>query len=568
MTDPRFYFRLSCRRFAAALLIILTAAVGANAAGTVVAIVNGDSISTDALANELTRIHNSQMGGATHGEFSLDRLLQRQINNLLIAQEAQTIGLAEDSELVQQVRNFREGLAYRALLKEIVPDSVPVSDDEIRAGFRDNFRRFRVSFATVIDSALAFALRDSLRAGTSFGEIVQRHSIDRFKDKNGDAGLFALIDLPVDLQTPIRSATVGDILDPYYTERVWVIGRVDQELAADSTVYDSVATGLRGFLQERKRQAIRAGYVDGLRSQIPITIDSVAVDSILDQMQAGLPTPDRVAARIGDAQVVRAPDLRNKYIHRISRDPSPYVREILYATLNEQIETALLKAAAARLDYATQARFAVPVKAMRDSLLVARYLNDVIAPAVTVPDSEVNAVYQANLSIYRAPDRIKIATITHSTADSTEADYQKIKAGADFAWIARQSSADEWRVAGGAHDWMAVNQFPQVLAVPLDTAKIGTVLPPVSLQEGEIIFKLLDRERGATLPLDRVESQIRAKLMQRAQLAAIDNAMRELRNSADVRIFDEALNSLRISAPQTPLDDDKAPAESHGKTQP
>lgn len=552
----------------AALLALGRPAAAAAPESGVIAVVNGDSITTDMMVEELGRIHSSQMGARHRTDFSIDRLLQRLINNILMAQESEAIGLGTDSTLERQVRDYREGLAYRALLRDITPDSIAITDDELRAGFAEHFRRFRLTFISTVDSGLSAALHDSIVGGASMAELAARHSVDKFKDQGGAAGDYALIDLPMDLQPRLREFPVGTVLQPFFLQRVWALIRIEEALPPDSAAFDSVSEGLRGFLQDQRRTAIRREFVERTRSEIAVFVDSAQVDSVIVVMQAGLPASTQVVVRVGDRRVLTAAEIRNKYIHRIAGQTDRQAHDVLYETLREQVETMLLKEAAARTSFADQPRFDVTVTALRDSLLITRYLEDVIGPTVVVPDSEVAANYRDHQEQYREPKRVKIATITHTTADSTEADYRKLVAGADFAWLARQSSTDSWREQGGTHDWMTLDQFPQPLRGQLDTLSIGTILPPTSLEEGEIIFRLLDREPGAVMPFEKVEPRIRSALVQRAQFAAIERAMQELRKTAEIEIYEGALHSLRVSGPTEPVESEAAPAESHGTTQP
>lgn len=71
-------------------------------------------------------------------------------------------------------------------------------------------------------------------------------------------------------------------------------------------------------------------------------------------------------------------------------------------------------------------------------MLVVNYLQSVIGPTIKVSDDEeeISTYYQANLNQFRKPGRVRITTISRATLERTQADYEKVLAGADFAWIA------------------------------------------------------------------------------------------------------------------------------------
>jgi len=213
----------------------------------------------------------------------------------------------------------------------------------------------------------------------------------------------------------------------------------------------------------------------------------------------------------------------------------------------EQIEGALLQSEASEPKFSDAEDVREPVKAFEDSVLVIAYLQDVVAENVKVTPDEIAASYEQNKNLYREPGRYKVATITRKSEQEADSDYQKLQAGTDFVWLARHHSTDEAREQGGEHDWATSDKVPVDLGSALDTMKIGAVCRPVQTPTGQVIVKLLDRQQGPILPLDRVKGSIEAMLTRKKQLEAIDTIIKKLRTGAQIHIEEHVINELRVT---------------------
>lgn len=521
----------------------------------VVAYVNGRPISTKALERELVRIHMSGMmqDSVSRAQFSVDRLVQRLINDAILADEARAIGLNEDPEVADRVTELRDRLAYAKMMAEQFPDTFKASEDEIRREYVHMFERFDLRMICVADSVLSAALADSMRAGAEMAALAQTHSVDRYREKGGAAGYWPLAQAPALLQPSLEKSAPGQLIGPRKLWGVWTLIRVEGRAPADSSVVlDSVRAQLVEKIIVEKRAAALRELANSLRGRVAIKVDSVTVDSILIRMGLGLDPSPSVVARVGQDRALSETDLRNKYIHRVVANTDANPRDVLYGVLDDEIQTLLLREAAAASRYVADSSILVQTRAYEDSILVINYLRDIVEAKVTVSDTAVQNYYERNRDRYREPSRFKISTLTRATVEEAEASYNLLRSGTDFAWLARKQSADDAAERGGDRGWYPNAKIPLEARMALDTLSLGLATTPVRTEDGFVIYRLADRQPGALLPLDRVRGSIESAVKRQAQLDAINATVKELRAAATIQIQEDVLHSLQISGKNEP----------------
>lgn len=540
---------MSLRNLIFLLLFSLVSCLALAQETEVIATVNGDEITTDMMAKELGRIHSAQSEEVNRADFSLDRLLQKIINNRLLLMDARSLGMDEEKTVVDAVRWFRETAAYQTLLEDTRPKDWNVPENELRDGFDRYYRRAMLRLICVVDSSLSCAIADSIKSGVSMASLATRHAIDKYKNLGGDAGVYPLYDVPEDLSKTLETATPGQLFGPMFLWNTWVVVRPEAFLPPEEEIYDSVKVILQKQILIDKGNEFRRGFIAREGTTIPVWVDTVAVDSIPVMMGMGRDAGDNIVLRVGKDRELSAKDLQNKYVHRVVGRSDRDTYKVLWEALGEQYEVMMLKEIAKRNSYVEDPRLDQEANEFRDSMMVVNYLQTVIAPTVKVSDAEAQTFYNTNTDLFVGPSRVRVAIISRASATEAQSDYERILAGADFNWIAKQYSTDEYKDLGGLRDWASLSQFPRELAVQLDTMALGTCLPPLAGEGSYVVMKLVDRERGSKLSFNEAKPGIIGQIQQQKQLAAIDATIKDLRANADIKINDDVLKSLQVSGP-------------------
>jgi peptidyl-prolyl cis-trans isomerase D len=140
---------------------------------------------------------------------------------------------------------------------------------------------------------------------------------------------------------------------------------------------------------------------------------------------------------------------------------------------------------------------------------------------VTVPPSDVQRYYNDNIQQYSTPERVRASHILLNTGGKDEAVVRKqaeellakVKAGADFAALAKQYSEDPAsKDKGGDLDFFPRGQMVAEFEQSAFSLQPGQISDLVKTSYGFHIIKVVAREEGTTQPLETVRPQIQETL--------------------------------------------------------
>lgn len=170
-----------------------------------------------------------------------------------------------------------------------------------------------------------------------------------------------------------------------------------------------------------------------------------------------------------------------------------------------------------------------------DSLVeqLERGVRDVPAP----DEKALRAYYMKHPGLFTEPEQVRLSVILlkvdpsarRPAWDKAEAEandiYKKLKAGADFAEIARKRSGDaESAKAGGDMGYLHRGMLPEALHGEVDKLVPGAISPPVRLLEGVAVLRLADRKPQRLRGYDEVRPRA-AELVRRERSDAAWNAL-------------------------------------------
>ena len=139
----------------------------------------------------------------------------------------------------------------------------------------------------------------------------------------------------------------------------------------------------------------------------------------------------------------------------------------------------------------------------------------------TVTPTEVQQYYNGNITQYQTPEQVRASHILLNTAGKDEAAVRKqaedilqqVKAGADFAGLAKKFSEDEGSKAnGGDLDYFSRGRMVPEFEAAAFALEVGQVSDIVRSQFGFHIIKVVDKKPAVTRSLDEVRPQIEEQL--------------------------------------------------------
>ena len=199
-----------------------------------------------------------------------------------------------------------------------------------------------------------------------------------------------------------------------------------------------------------------------------------------------------------------------------------------YRRRNEKVkvELAVFKADAFRksiqpTDTELQTRFDANKEAYRlpEKRRVKYLLVDAVSlkPRMTATQQEIESLYKRNQAMYSTPEQIRSSHILFKTEGKDEAVVKKqaeavlakVKAGGDFAALAKQYSEDGSKDAGGDLDYKGRGEFVKEFEDAAWALEVGKVTPElVKSQFGFHIIKLTDKRAATTKTINDVRPQL------------------------------------------------------------
>jgi len=148
-----------------------------------------------------------------------------------------------------------------------------------------------------------------------------------------------------------------------------------------------------------------------------------------------------------------------------------------------------------------------------------RYLSvdaEALRAKMTVTPQEAQARYNQNIQVYSTPEQVRASHILFKTEGKDEAEVRKqaeavlakVKAGEDFAALAKQYSEDTSKDQGGDLDYFGRSAMVKEFEDAAWTLAPGEVSEIVQTQHGFHIIKTTDKRAAATKTFAEVRAQV------------------------------------------------------------
>jgi foldase protein PrsA len=184
-----------------------------------------------------------------------------------------------------------------------------------------------------------------------------------------------------------------------------------------------------------------------------------------------------------------------------------------------------------------------------------------VAPLVHVSDSDIAAYFAKNHATLDKPAQIRarhILVADEKTADMIEA---KLKAGGNFAELAKQYSTDpSTKDKGGELGFFGAGQMVKPFQEAAAATPVGATSAPVKSPFGWHIINVEEKKPALKATLASARAQIKDTLTQQAQQQQIPVFLQGLRAKANINVLDDRFKDL--FPPPLPTPPPAAPAAS------
>ncbi|MGI6643142.1 MAG: peptidylprolyl isomerase [Bacillota bacterium] len=136
----------------------------------------------------------------------------------------------------------------------------------------------------------------------------------------------------------------------------------------------------------------------------------------------------------------------------------------------------------------------------------------VILAELNIQDDEVEAYFEENKDDFGQQESISVRLMTLATSDEANAVLAELKAGGDFASIAKEKSIDTATSdMGGDMGWVVKGDLPEELESIAFAMEKDDLSEPIETEDGWVIIQVTDRKEDKPAVFEEVKDQVRLR---------------------------------------------------------
>jgi hypothetical protein len=529
-------------------------------AETPLAVVNDEPITLQDLTRRISSMHEGRRDASTSVKKNYARLLQRIIAAELIVQEAREIGLDETDAIAAQIDSYsRRHLISLLTSKQLA--SVEPDEEQVDELYRKMSREFLVTTLTFREEEDILSFEEQLRSADDFHDLAKRfiHAGKAQGEIDGQRYM-KLKDLLPGIAKAAFDMQIGSTSQIFRAREGFLIFHVD-----DIRVYEDPA------LRDKARQEVLASlrrqklkeYADFLEQKY-VTIDEELLDEMSFEGRRGgvlglgkrepfdyqtLLDDERVLATVhGDesftvtvADLARA--LEKKFFHGVDRalDRRDKLNEKKRAILEDILfqKIARMEAVEQGLDQTTD--YADAVEEYTNALIFEQFVNKVIAPDVTISEEEVRRYYEQHIGDFSTPMMFRMNGLAFSALPDAEKALDKLRRGADFAWVSANTAGQVGKDTPGVLDFenalLSSTALPKALSERAEHARQGDSLLYSAPDDYHYVIAIAKVFPPEPRDYEKARADIRRIIAEEKAKELIDEWVEKLQDAYETRIF-------------------------------
>lgn len=261
--------------------------------------------------------------------------------------------------------------------------------------------------------------------------------------------------------------------------------------------------------------------------KLPAFFAALALAAAIPAPSAIAQTADPVLARV-DGTEIRQSDLELAESDIGSSLPTASPEKRREALLTYLIDIAIIAKAAERRKLEQEPGFDRRVAFARQKVLMEALLEDETKKAVT--EEAVRKLYDDSVKASKPQPEVRARHILVETEEQAKEVLRKLKAGGDFAALAKAESKDPGSADGGDLGYFTKEQMVPEFAETAFKLEEGALSEPVKTQFGWHIIKVEEKREKPVPPFEQVKDDITTYLTRKAQAELVT----KLRGDAEI----------------------------------
>jgi peptidyl-prolyl cis-trans isomerase C len=529
-----------------AVLIAGCATTGKNLGDTVLASVNGEPVTVQDLQESFETSHQGHTV-LLAGPGATREFLDKTIDRRLLIQEAQRIGLDQDPDIRKAVDSFVAERARDQLYKDEITQHEEVTEKAIEEVYGKIIYQYHVRNILTYTRQEADRALVRVRGGEPFGAVAGEVSVSGTAGKGGDLGFVTWGQLDPRLEAEVETMQPGEIRGPIETDQGWNILLLEEKNQREDRPELAKLRGrIKMTLVQRATARRSHEYYDELRKRWKVQVfeEMLTEKNLLGADRDG---PDAEAAKgivVANAgeRTVSLADLRTRLEREtLKKLPWSLAQKRIRDVLDEVIFASLLEQEALRRGYATKPAIATEAHKVENALLLDRLLGTVILPRVLVTEEDVRSFYDQNPNLFTEPEAVRLQIIALQSEQEADAVLQEVRAGGNFAGLARNRSRDPGTAqVGGELGWVTRGKLgPAIEAVgfSLNVGELGVA----KTDKAAFVVKLEERRPARLQDFTQVRERARELRLRQRQREEVNRWISRLREESEIVIDDTAI---------------------------
>lgn len=185
-------------------------------------------------------------------------------------------------------------------------------------------------------------------------------------------------------------------------------------------------------------------------------------------------------------------------------------------------------------------------KAQQRRLIINKLIQKEVINNIPVPSEEVSKYYLAHIQEFNLPAQFHMRQILVDTQEQADGIMAKLKAGEDFATLAKKYSISPDGKRGGDLGFFDSRTYPHVFSEICQQLKPGETSEVVATDYGYQIFQLLDKRPARQLTQEEAYAKIKQNFREEKSEATVENWSKTLRAAAKIVIDEKALEEVKF----------------------
>jgi hypothetical protein len=226
-------------------------------------------------------------------------------------------GVADRSQVKQQLEQQRRDLLVRTYLNEVMATNPAPSDSEARIYYNEHLSEYRDPATVVVRHIQSKTEAESKRVlawtkakNAKWDDLVKRYSADTLTRATGGSlgtvtseGVFNSIGSQPGLASEAFKLKEGDIAGPFKTDRGWHVIKVESKKEDSVRPFDRVRQNIMRMMSAQRSQDFYKDKLEDARKTLGVRPDSTAIKGFVSQQKSARDL-------FNEAQAITSPEAR------------------------------------------------------------------------------------------------------------------------------------------------------------------------------------------------------------------------------------------------------------------